>query len=473
MQTTPVVPEPQPPEAPTQYRPLEGGTAILVVETEPEGVDVLVADTLAGQTPLRVMTVRPGTYELTLRHEDYETIALPDQRFTGGEVLRVDQRLQRATGKLTAITEPTNAWVERDGERLAEGTPVTLEGLPAGTLALTLGADEHRSMRVEVDVPEDDVGMLERTLVPILYGTLTLELEPPDAIVTLPDIALAYHPGMSLPEGRHRVTVARKGFRQTTRTLEVAGDTRERIELALDPQPFTVVTTPSDALVQFIDIEDEYRGGILLNPGEYRIRVSAPEYETFEEGVSHGVEATVYSVTLARRPQPLTVVATPAEATVSIVNLSANYTPGMRLPPGEYLVQVAAEGYETHDERVLHGSDPTVYEVALERSGPQPGETFTDALVSGGKGPEMVVIPSGKFRMCCLSDDDPCDDDEKPAHDVQIPQPFALSRYEITFADWDACVLAGGCNGYRPKDEGRGRGRLPVINVNWKDAQRY
>ncbi|MBU6408677.1 MAG: formylglycine-generating enzyme family protein [Alphaproteobacteria bacterium] len=55
---------------------------------------------------------------------------------------------------------------------------------------------------------------------------------------------------------------------------------------------------------------------------------------------------------------------------------------------------------------------------------------------------------------------------------VRIPgHNFEAGRYEVTFAEWDACVAAGGCNGYRPDDEGRGR--LPVINVSWNDAQAY
>ena len=43
----------------------------------------------------------------------------------------------------------------------------------------------------------------------------------------------------------------------------------------------------------------------------------------------------------------------------------------------------------------------------------------------------------------------------------------------MTFAEWDACVGAGGCGGYRPEDEGWGRGSRPVINVSWEDAQEY
>ena len=147
-----------------QPTPLEGGEAILVVETMPPGVEVLVGDALAGETPLQLMTVRSGTYPVALRHPDYETARLDDQAFADGRVLRIERTMVRATGELTVIAEPANVWIERDGKRLAEGTPVTLEGLPAGTLELTLGADEYRSLLVEVDVPKDGVGMLERTL---------------------------------------------------------------------------------------------------------------------------------------------------------------------------------------------------------------------------------------------------------------------------------------------------------------------
>ena len=48
-----------------------------------------------------------------------------------------------------------------------------------------------------------------------------------------------------------------------------------------------------------------------------------------------------------------------------------------------------------------------------------------------------------------------------------------MGVYEVTFAEWDACVEAGGCGGYRPEDEGWGRGSRPVINVSWEDAREY
>ena len=62
--------------------------------------------------------------------------------------------------------------------------------------------------------------------------------------------------------------------------------------------------------------------------------------------------------------------------------------------------------------------------------------------------------------------------DEKPVHDVTIAAPFAVGKYEVTFAEWDACVAAGGCT-HRPDDEGWGLGTRPAINVSWDDAQEY
>lgn len=97
-----------------------------------------------------------------------------------------------------------------------------------------------------------------------------------------------------------------------------------------------------------------------------------------------------------------------------------------------------------------------------------PSESFSDMLSSGGRGPEMVVIPAGRFQMGCVSGVW-CYKDEKPAHEVAIERPFAVSKYEVTFEDYDRFTSAA----QRVRDQGWGRGRLPVINVSWEDAQAY
>ena len=87
--------------------------------------------------------------------------------------------------------------------------------------------------------------------------------------------------------------------------------------------------------------------------------------------------------------------------------------------------------------------------------------------------PEMVVVPSGSFTMGSLIGEEGRSNDESPQHVVRIDYRFAVGMYEVTFAEWDACVNAGGCREYVPDDEGWGRGNRPVISVSWEDAQSY
>ena len=82
--------------------------------------------------------------------------------------------------------------------------------------------------------------------------------------------------------------------------------------------------------------------------------------------------------------------------------------------------------------------------------------------------PEMVVVPAGTYMM-----GSPEEADELPIHRVTIGEPFAVGKYEVTFAEWDACVADGGCYGHRPDDEGWGRGNRPVMDVDWNQAQTY
>ena len=87
--------------------------------------------------------------------------------------------------------------------------------------------------------------------------------------------------------------------------------------------------------------------------------------------------------------------------------------------------------------------------------------------------PEMVVVPAGSFLMGSPDVEEGSFEDEGPLHRVTFSMQFAVGIYEVTFDEWDACVADGSCGGYRPDDEGWGRGRQPVINLSWHDAQTY
>ncbi len=81
---------------------------------------------------------------------------------------------------------------------------------------------------------------------------------------------------------------------------------------------------------------------------------------------------------------------------------------------------------------------------------------------------KMALIQGGTFEMGDLFGDG--DADEKPTHKVQVSS-FYLGKTEVTFDDYDAYCTATGAN--KPGDEGWGRGKRPVTNINWLDAVAY
>ena len=88
-----------------------------------------------------------------------------------------------------------------------------------------------------------------------------------------------------------------------------------------------------------------------------------------------------------------------------------------------------------------------------------PGDTFKDCREC----PEMVVVPAGSFRMGDLNGGG--GDDEKPVHRVTIKNTFAVGKFEVTQAEWQAVM---GSNPSRYKGS-----RYPVEQVNWNGAKEF
>ena len=100
---------------------------------------------------------------------------------------------------------------------------------------------------------------------------------------------------------------------------------------------------------------------------------------------------------------------------------------------------------------------------------PGSGESFQDCANC----PEMVVVPAGSFVMGSPESEPERTSYEGPQHRVTITKPFAVGKFAVTFAEWDACVAGGGCGGHIPDDRGWGRGGRPVIYVSWDNAKAY
>jgi len=128
-----------------------------------------------------------------------------------------------------------------------------------------------------------------------------------------------------------------------------------------------------------------------------------------------------------------------------------------------------------------------------------PGQVFTDALQTGGRGPQMAVVPHGAFTMGAADGERDASDHERPAHPIRFGRGFGMSIREITVGEFRRFIVA---TGHRTRAERRGFSMvydersgnfvrrsgvgwhsdylgapaddgLPVLHVSARDAQAY
>jgi len=117
---------------------------------------------------------------------------------------------------------------------------------------------------------------------------------------------------------------------------------------------------------------------------------------------------------------------------------------------------------------LIAGTAPILGAEAPTTAPPAPGEAFRDCPVC----PQMVVIPAGRFHMGSPAHEAGRKTAEGPVHEVTIDRPFAIGKYEVTIAEWKACVAERGCSS-RPSEIFWHAGNYPMLNLTWNEARTY
>jgi hypothetical protein len=138
---------------------------------------------------------------------------------------------------------------------------------------------------------------------------------------------------------------------------------------------------------------------------------------------------------------------------IELVRSETTKTSEQPSAPASPILKHSSDGRIKVDALLVHGAPDGWF---------TPGAGKTEWFKDHKVGPEMVVVPAGSFIMGSQENEPERADDEVQAH-VTIAAPFAIGKFAVTFDEWDACVADSGCNGYKPQDEGWGRGKHPVI----------
>ena len=127
-----------------------------------------------------------------------------------------------------------------------------------------------------------------------------------------------------------------------------------------------------------------------------------------------------------------------------------------------------AEARERYDSARRNGFsvDDIISANSAVKAAQAPPSKFCDLC------PEMATVPAGTVLLGAPDGEkNHFNTDEFPQVAVDIPA-FEISRHEITFAEYDACVENFGCTPVEDKNK-FGRGDRPVANVSFEQVQAY
>jgi formylglycine-generating enzyme required for sulfatase activity/class 3 adenylate cyclase len=150
--------------------------------------------------------------------------------------------------------------------------------------------------------------------------------------------------------------------------------------------------------------------------------------------------------------KPVSPAPAPAVATAPVASAPAKVTPP---PPAPFQPEVAPP---------------------VAKSAPRGGES----KVNPRDGLKYVFIPPGKFTLGCSPGDNECNDDEKPAHEVNIANGFWIGQTPVTSGAWKRYRTAAGKPALAASDsmgrklnEANPDDTMPAVAMTWNEARSF
>jgi len=276
------------------------------------------------------------------------------------------QSTTTGTGRQTTIDvtivvrNATNAQVTVQGKTAA--APYTVQLAP-GTYAIAIQAPGYQPLNpnITVTATTDKKMTFNFDLVPLLFR-LTVNANVKEATVMVNNVAKGTA-GWSadLAPGTYVVLVSANGYDSYTETVNLARATTITANLKQARFRLTVNANVKEATVTVNNVVKGTAGyAEELPAGAYTVLVAAKGYDPYTETVNLA-RATTVTANLKQSTFRLTVNANVKEATVS-VNNAVKGTAGWSddLAPGNYVVLVAAAGYEPFTQAVTLDRPTTV-----------------------------------------------------------------------------------------------------------------
>ena len=224
---------------------------------------------------------------------------------------------------------------------------------------------------------------------------------------------------------------------------------------------------PSDSQVTLLPSNQQVDSPVMLKSGQYEFEISHPRFVTDTITVTVDEDTTYRHTLETLKEYTLFINTVPKLAKVQLDGKDMGTINQLTLSSGEYQIRLSKEKFLPATLNLDLMSNKHV-EVVLKND--RHMEVFRDKLSDGSLGPALVYLRGGTYQIGFQKSNYGQTEDERPFKKVSVPD-FAIGKYEVTFEEYDR--FAKLTDREMPYDEQWGRDKMPVINVNWRDAIDY
>jgi diacylglycerol kinase family enzyme len=333
-------------------------TSSISIDSDPSDAVVYLDGEEVGMTPDTLRSIIPGTHEVEVRMDGYETWN-KIVNVESDEEKTLTAALQPKAGSISIESEPAQANIFLDGEE-AGTTPVILKSIIPGVHKIEVRMDGYESGSESIDVEADKEKAITAVL-QIKSTSLKVKSKPEKAKIFLDNNEVGVTPETitDLNPGKYTVEVMMDGYELWTEIVVVEADKENILTAVLQKKTgsISIKSRPSKAKI-FLNGDEAGTVPIILsdlNPGKYTVEVMMDGYDIWSESVD--VEADkekALTAILQIKTCSINIKSEPAKARIFLDGDEVGTTPETLtgLKPAKYTVEVRREGYETWREIV-------------------------------------------------------------------------------------------------------------------------
>ncbi len=312
---------------------MQTGKGTLIITSNPDVVDVSIDGfpDLIKQTPCSFENYMAGRYRFSFQRDRYN-------RFDS--VITIEKNIQKqinvtltpSWGNLIVTSNIENTEFIINNKNY-KGNSLQLSGeilgLDPGTYKLLATKENHRNKEIDIIVNTGKTNNYDIILVPIKTA-FTLTTQPSGASIYIDNIFHGESPltSESLIIGNHNIRVAKKGYIDENRDINLIENENEILNISLrNHTDISIKSSPSGAKVF---INNDYKGKTPLScdviSGESTISIKKDNHKTINETINI-TAANTYEYNLTRESYKLKVLSNPSSANVKIDGVNKGVTP--------------------------------------------------------------------------------------------------------------------------------------------------